>query len=276
MKVYLCPECKEAIPDGKLWGNNQNCQACKNRVSRQDLIEVDTEDLIKAANIQQQPAGNPWNSYQNPSINPLKNLTENVDIPVIHKLSELRLPCGVKWIKSQDNFNSFNPDNTLFFKYDGSVAPFAFSIIWLLLTIPFLGAMLVSFISDPASVKVNGHPGKMSDIWMIMLFPLFFWGIGGVMLYIGIKQAFYKNWLEITPDSIIVEQGYSRKGKLITFKRNSSTKVLTETVRGSKGHISYKVNLVDDNHKIEFKSGLAAFEAREYERMLRTILNAEL
>ena len=46
MKIQICPECKEVIPEGKLRGSSKTCTACFRRTSPADLVIKDTEEIL--------------------------------------------------------------------------------------------------------------------------------------------------------------------------------------------------------------------------------------
>ena len=300
------------VPDGKLCSEDKNCFACQVRTNRSDLVEVDSDDLVNA--IQSAPSDNPWDeNKRNPlygnknvsnqqildSVNNsnlpsfLKGMVQNAmqvglnqmcpePIPVIHSLDELELPgtLKAKWVKSENEFDSFISSKTLEIKWEDGcegVMTLLFAIFWLAITIPVLGMAVVSFLSDPSSTTVNGHPGSMNDVWLILLFPVLFWGVGIFLAYHGIKSCFYKVWMDITPECIYFERGFFRGGKKIRIERNPQTKVDVHMHTGSKGHRYYSVYISDENNSsFMLKENVSQVEANMIQRMLQIILAAQL
>lgn len=296
MKLLVCPECKEVIPEGKWSGSNTNCHACQMRemrLDRSDLLEIDTEKAIEAMasafNMQhllpQQPStashtspasnSSPWNNSaagnNKPAWNYIDSEQHRNDVPVIRSLTELQMIPGVTW----EDTPSWTGQKTLVIQSMGSKSMLSFGILWLAFTVPTLGFFLVSMITDPSSVTVNGHPGKSSDIWIFLLFPVIFWGVGFGILYFGITSCYSKTWIDVSSNSLTIEHGLKRRGKTKTAPRNSSTSVSMESTVRVNGTPLYTVTLYG-GADIKVASGLVRDRAEELVSMLKTLLNAEI
>ena len=285
----VCPECKDVIPEGTLHGNHKNCHACWVRENRDDLIELDTEKALEALALMEQQAlpaqTQPQNqtgvrsvlsglSYAAKKLaeSRMESAADEPPIPVIHNLNDLELTPGAYWDHSAE---SWSQAATLVIKAQGTKSLFIFSLVWLGFTVPVLSAVLIMMIHDPSSVKVNHRPGTYSDLWIALLFPLIFWGVGGGLLYWSIMSCFSKTWIDVHSDLLFIERGLRRKGQTQTVKRSPKTLVTMES-GGSINHTPVYAVFISDGTKIKIGSGMYQAEAQQLVRMLKTLVAAQI
>lgn len=269
MKLMICPECKEVIPDNELHGSKEDCLACRYRVNRDDLVELDTAKAVDSQN----EGGGFFGQLGRAIANRLGQSMTPRSIPVIHSINELSLRPNMYW----DENNGWDSSQTLVIKSNGKMKSMLFfAILWLAFTVPLLSFMLMSMAHDPSSVTVNGRPGMDSDFWFMLLFPVIFWGVGFGMLYFAITSCFSKTWIEITPDALLIERGLSRKGKKLRISRNSNTEVESYSNIRINHRPYYAIKLIDDQNKIKVVEGLDSREIDDYEVFFKTLLRAEL
>ena len=151
MKLMICPECKEVIPDGKLCGNNPQCHACQIRQDGNDLMIVDTDQTEDNQNYAKNPnqigrelssadvhnmfygEDSPMSQVINQLPGPLRNMMQSAlnmaeehqkGIPIIHDLSELKLVPGAVWEDSptpqNDLGNSWENSRNAEYSWDDS------------------------------------------------------------------------------------------------------------------------------------------------------------
>ena len=297
MKVMICPECKEVLLNDELRGSNLQCHACMTRENRDDLVEIDTEDIMKGIN----NAGAQYQSDRNslpfedqnrfgsnaseiPGLSqlpgPLRRMVEKGlamaeeeqrPARIIHSLNELDLVPGASWQKSSEWDNS----QTLQLNSQASKFMLFFSILWLAISVGIFCPMLLSMFEDPSSITVNNHPGTKSDIWFLLVFAVIFVGVGLIMLYFGITSCFSKTWIDVSQDSLAVERSLFRRGKKTIIKRDPTTAVTMKSTLKVNGTPLYAV-FISYGREVKIANGLEYHQACSLVRMLKELLAAEI
>ena len=252
MKSMICPECKDVIPDGELRGNHKLCKACNTRNNRDDLVEIDTRPAFSP---------NPVFSSQ-PQTSPRSNRISLQDIPLVH------FAC---W----DGNDGLEQNPTLVIKPQGLFFLIIFAVIWIVGFSALFGNFIIDMLSDPASVMINGRQGTSDDLIILGLFAALFIGLGIVILVNSIKQCYFKTWIEVTPDCLLVTRGLRRAGKPKSFDRSQMTTVTMKPCSRDSRHSLYDVHL-EGSSKITVASSLSNDDAKQLTQMLNQLMIARL